>query len=485
MKKNNFKNAIHLYKNSPVPVKATIWFIMCSFLQKGVATITTPIFTRLLTTGEYGQVVVFNSWQSILSAFVTLNLASGIYMQGLVKYEDERDVYSSSLQGLTLASVCFWALLYVLARDYWNSVFSLTTTQVILLLTTCWITAAFGLWAAEQRVVYKYRNLVVVTLAVAIVSPIASIVLMQFFTDKVTAKLMGAVLVEILGYGGCFFVQVRRGKQLYSHKFWKSAIILALPLIPHYLSQTVLSGSDRIMIEKYVGENQAGIYGLAYSVSLVMTVFQGSLMHALSPWIYIRIREGELKRIADISYPSLIGVAFVNLLLIACAPEIVAIFAPKSYYDAIWIIPPVAMSTYFVFAYDLFAKFQFYYEKTKWIMAASALSAILNIILNYFFIRRYGYYAAGYTTLMCYILYACGHFFFMKKICKKYLNNEKVFDVKILVTITAGFLMIGFLFMFAYRHVWLRYILLGMLIALMFFLRKEIGKYVAILFTKL
>ena len=46
-----------------------------------------------------------------------------------------------------------------------------------------------------------------------------------------------------------------------------------LPLVPHYLSGAILNTADRIMIEKMVGASAAGIYSLAYSVSLIMIGF--------------------------------------------------------------------------------------------------------------------------------------------------------------------------------------------------------------------
>ena len=63
------------------------------------------------------------------------------------------------------------------------------------------------------------------------------------------------------------------------------------------------------------------------------------------------------------AYFTMIIIAIVNLLLICFAPEIISLFAPPPYYEAIWIVPPVAMSVFFMFCYDLFAKFAFYYEK--------------------------------------------------------------------------------------------------------------------------
>ena len=89
------------YIRMPIQVKASFWFLICSFLQKGISVISTPIFTRLFTTEEYGRYNVFNSFLSIVTIFVSLSLAGGVYTQGIIKYENNRLVYSSTMQGLS------------------------------------------------------------------------------------------------------------------------------------------------------------------------------------------------------------------------------------------------------------------------------------------------------------------------------------------------------------------------------------------------
>ena len=71
------KSVLNRYKSFPIQVKASLWFLICSFLQKGISTVTTPIFTRIMNTTEYGQYNVFNSWLSIASIFVSLSLTEG------------------------------------------------------------------------------------------------------------------------------------------------------------------------------------------------------------------------------------------------------------------------------------------------------------------------------------------------------------------------------------------------------------------------
>ena len=177
---------------------------------------------------------------------------------------------------------------------------------------------------------------------------------------------------------------------------------------------------------------------------------------------------------APVAYTTIILIAAVNLLLMVLGPEVVAIFAPKSYYDAIWIIPPVAMSALFLYSYDLFAKFAFYYEKTVFIMIISVIGASLNIILNYIFINLYGYVAAGYTTLVCYIVYAVGHYLYMIHICKKYNDGINPYDSKKLLLIAVVFMAIGFAMLATYTHPIIRYSIVGIIVVLCIIFRKHI-----------
>lgn len=464
------------YKRFPVQVRASFWFLICSFLQKGISVITTPIFTRLLSTAEYGQYSVFDSWLRIITIFVSLHLYSGVYIQGLVKYSDDRRRYSSSLQGLTLVLCVGWTVVYLLFREYWNRLFTLTTVQMLAMLVMIWATAAFNLWAGEQRVEYRYQRLVIATLAVSIAKPVVGIICIRHATDKVTARILGLALVELVGYVGFFIIQMKRGKQFYSRKYWKHALMFNLPLVPHYLSQTVLNSADRIMIKNMVGSSEAGIYSLAYSISQIMLLFNTALSHTLSPWIYQKIKDNRVEDISRVAYLAMGLIAVVNLALITVAPEVVMAFAPPSYHEAIWVIPPVAMSVLFVFSYDLFAKFEFYFEKTKYIMVASMTGAILNVALNYVFIKRYGYCAAAYTTLFCFMVYVVAHYSFMKKICREKLGNVDIYPAKGLIVFYTAFLAIGFSLMATYNYPLVRYgVIAAMLIAAIIARKRIMG----------
>ena len=462
--KNMLKKLIDKYNCLPVQIKASFWFLICSFLQRGISTITVPIFTRILTSTEYGRISVFNSWNAIISVFVTLNLFSGVYLRGLVAYEENRKEFISSMQGLCFSLVVIWLVIYFAFESFWNNLFNLSTNLMLLMFVHIWLSASFSFWATEQKVEYKYARLVGLTLLMAILSPALSVYLVLNCNDKVMARIAGGLIVQGFLYGWLFFYHLKNGKRFFSKVYWKYALCFNLPLIPHYLSTIILNSSDRIMIADMVDNKSAGIYSLSYSVSMVLTIFNSSLLSTVEPWIYQKLKSNDLLKLPKVAYCSLSLIAGINIALIAFAPEIIAFFAPKEYYDAVWIIPPVAMSVYFMFSYSYFAAFEFYYKKTGYIAIATMAGAVLNIVLNYIFIKLYGYYAAGYTTLICYIIYAVAHYVFMSRVCNEFLNGNKVYSLKILLLITLVFMTIGFAFLATYGNMTARYSLIAILV---------------------
>ncbi|MBR2247911.1 MAG: oligosaccharide flippase family protein [Clostridia bacterium] len=463
------------YFAMPIQVRASFWFLVCTFMQKAINVITTPIFTRLMSPSEFGEYSIYSSWYSIFAVFITLNLSAGVFMRGLLKYKGKEKEFVSSMQFLTFVLVIFWISLYLLFSKEINYLTKLNTQRTILMILTIWLSTIYGFWAAKQRFDFQYRKIVPITIGVLILGQLLGMALMNILSDKVNARIIGTFIMDFIFFFGLFVSDIYKGKRLIDFNIWKYALMFNIPLIPHYLSQVILNSSDRIMIERLVNTSSAGIYGLAYSISQVMTMFNTALAQTEEPWLYKKIENKKIDSIKPIAIISFIFIAIVNLLLILLAPEIISVFAPKAYYEARWIIPPTAMSVYFSFSYYFFAVFEYYYEKTNTIALASGIGAVLNIVLNYIFIPIYGYFAAGYTTLVCFIIYSAMHYLFMHKICKDKLNGEKPISIKIFSLISIGFLLIGSLIQLLYNfNPFIRYICLIIILIMCLINRKLI-----------
>ena len=450
------------YNSLPVQAKAGFWFLVCTVIQRSITIITTPIFTRLLSESEYGEYGVFISWMGILSCFVTMYIFSGLYPQAIVKYDYKKDEYSSGMQGFTLTLVAVWCLIYYFGRGIWNGLLSMNTVEMFAMFIVMWGNAAFGFWSAEQRNDYKYQRLLVITLTEAVLQPVLSIILLLNVTNKVNGLVWGIAIANLVCYTPLFIAQMMKGKKFFSKDAWTYSLRLGIPLIPHYLSSVVLNSSDRIMIQKLVGDGPAGIYNLAYTISICGTLINQAVLQTIQPWVYQKIKEEKYSDIRKLAYPALVMIGCINLLVILVAPELIMIFAPASYYEAIWVMPPVSLSVYYMFTYNLFSYFEFYFEKPVYVSAATFIGAGLNVILNYIFIKQFGYVAAGYTTLVCYFAFAVAHYCFMKIICKKEISGVKVYDIKIIAAISLAITAGGFIIMLTYNNRYIRY---GLLVA--------------------
>lgn len=469
----DFHKVREYYGSVPVQVKASLWFLICSFMQRGISVITTPIFTRLLSTSEYGQYGVFTSWLGIASAVVTLNLCYGMYSQGLIKFEEDRARFSSSLQGLAFVLVNVWTAVYLIAKDGVNALTGLTTAQTLLMLVMVWTSTVFNFWATSKRVNYDYRLLVAVTIAVSLLKPVLGIALVVNSSDRVTARVFGLALVELLGYGWMFFIQMKQGRTFFSRKYWKYALLFCIPLVPHYLSQVVLSSVNRIMIANMVGDSQAGIFNLANSISTLATLLNSALVQTIEPWMFRSMRANRMDRMKTVAYPALIAVAAVNLLLISFAPEAVAVFAPQEYLEAIWVIPPISISVFFNFSYVLYAEFEFYFEKTRYLSLATLAGAALNVGLNLMFIPVYGYLAAGYVTFVCYAAFALLHYAAMCRICRRKFGIVP-YSAKVVGGISLAFTVVGLSYLALYGTITLRYGITALLLLIVFAKRRVV-----------
>ena len=92
---------INYYQHMSISKKATIWYSLCNILQKGIAFIVIPIYVRVLSTTEYGNYMTFQAWRDILIIIATLNIYCGVYTKAMVDYVNDRDRYTSVMQGLS------------------------------------------------------------------------------------------------------------------------------------------------------------------------------------------------------------------------------------------------------------------------------------------------------------------------------------------------------------------------------------------------
>lgn len=464
---------IEKYKNLSTTIKAGLWFTVCNVLQRGIQFIVTPIYTRLLTTDQYGVYSLFMTWMNIFVIFGTLNLSAGIYYNGIIKDDRDVDTYTSSLQVLSAVCSVITFSIILMINFFVPSLFNIPEKMLFLMFSYVLVFPAIGFWSAQNRVYYRYRPIIIITLISSILAPLVGIVLVKNTELGGYGVVIGLVSVNLIINGFLYIKNMIKGKFNVSIVDWKDTLSFSLPLIPHYLSQVVLGQFDRIMINYFWGESKAGIYTLAYQVGLILSILTSGINSAFTPWIYQQIKKNAYSDIRKVTNVLLLLIAIITAAITLVAPEIIGVLGTSEYSEAIWAIPPVMMSSFVTFAYCTFGTVLFYFEDTKRASFATTSGAVLNIILNAIFIPAMGYIAAGYTTLISYLLIFALYYFFMKK-CYERENVGEIFDVKAAVLMTM--LLIGFsaVSILLYKTLWVRYVIFALLLSVILLNRKKI-----------
>lgn len=446
------------FSKVPITVKVSAVYTVCSILQKIISTITIPLFTSLLTTEQYGQFTIYSSWSGILSVLLTLNLAYGSFSTAMIKFEDDRDTYISSVQGICLLLTAVFLVLYVPFRRLWNQLFELPTFIVCLMAMEVLCSTGFLLWCGKKRFEFKYKSVVALTLIMSVIGPLLSCALVVSTDEKGYARIVGFATASICVGGIIFLRNIVKGKTLYKKEYWEYAFGFNVPLLAFYLSQYIFNQSDRIMISHMEGTDKAGIYGVAYSLAFLMTFVLNAINNAYVPWYYGKIKEGKMEDNRKVAN----AIAFLMMLLLSCivwfAPEIIRIMAGEKYMEAVYVVPPVAVSLLPHFYTQLFANVEFFYEEKKKLVWASIGAAVVNIVLNYTFIQTFGFIAAAYTTLMSFIIFCYCNYLAMKKVLAERGLRDVAYDYKTLIGIFGMFGLLTVLGVALYGHFLIRLI---------------------------
>ena len=477
-------NRIRAYQKLPDSVKASMWFAICSILQKGIQFLTIPLFTRTLTTDQYGQFTLYQSWMGIISIFATLNLAAGVFNNGMVKFEDDRRKYISAMQGLSTITTLVVAMIYLIAKQSWDALIGLPTIIIFSMLIELIVSPALSFWSAKQRFEYKYKMLFFITIAISIISPCVGLVAVSISEQKGIARILSVSIINIISGIIFYGYNMWKGKCFFHKKYWGFALSFNLPLVPHYLSSIVLGQADRIMIGKFYGETEVAIYSLAYSVSLMMNVVTNSINASFVPWTYQQCKKKNFQKIGQISNMLLLLIAGLSLFPVLIAPELMKVLGPKEYLEGAYLIPAISISVFLIFLYGLFANIEFYFEQSKFIMFASIGAAILNIILNIVLFPILGYKVAAYTTLICYIAFSFAHYVFMKKVCKYNNIEHPIYNEKFILMLSTGLIIISHLFVFTYQFMYIRYVIIFILLSIFVKYRKLIAEKIQLINSK-
>lgn len=419
-------------RSSGKVAKAGMGYVIGNYLLKGITFLSAPIFTRLLSTADFGLFSTYIAYMSIF--YIVLGLAlNSCLATAKYKFEGKLESFVSSIIVLILLSTCIWTLLANVFFFEFEEWFGFDRLILNCLIFHALGDALFQVFSSYVSLSYRVGSFVKMSIFNAIVSLLGSIVLVitVFSEERYLGRIigsfipMGIIAIFVIVY---FF---RLATPRYNSEYWKFSLKYSLPIIPHGISQVILSTFDRIMVKNMVSSDAAGLYSFSYTVSSLFTVAFQALDKVWRPWGYEKMHEKDYEAIKERANKYTFGMAMFAVIIIMVSPEIIKVLGDRDYWESASCVVPVIIGSYFIFLYSLPSLVEFYHEKTGYIAIGSVIAAVMNIILNYIFIPVFGYVAAAYTTMITYGMSCIFHYYISIKV-----QGFSIYDTKKLIIIT-------------------------------------------------
>ena len=421
--------------NNSKVIKAGLGYTIGNYLLKGLSFLTIPIFARLLSTDDYGIVNTFGAYESIMFVIIGLAIHTsfknarykfGIVSEGAEIGQDYRTYVSNAFSMIWLSGL-IWLLFVIIFRSWMSQILKLSSFLVILLVFYSTSNAILTAYNSDVSIYYEYKKYVTIAGFNSGGNIFLSIIFILFIwpSKRYFGRIVGIVCPIICIAVFLTINQLKKTRPKNFKPMIKWGLKYSLPIVPHGISQIILSSFDRIMIRNMVSNSASGLYSFAYNIFAILQVTSDSINTVWNPWFYERRKDNNFDAIKNVSTLYMLFLFSFSSFIMLISPELVYILGGLNYKDSVICVIPIVCGGFFTFLYNIPATVEYYHERTKLVAMATICAATINVITNFIFIKKYGYVAAAYTTLATYFLYFLFHYFMAKRIEGKSLFHEK------------------------------------------------------------
>ncbi len=380
--------------------------ILGPVVLNGINFFTIPIFTRMLGPANFAIVQVYIAWVQILTLIIGLQTVSSIGVARVHISADKQTQYRSSILSLSFVSLIGVSLLLLIFIRPVTRFLNLSTVMVGIMILQSF--GAYVISFATTTFTYdkKAQKTFLLSVSTAFATVALSLVLL-FLTpdngsDKAFARIWGIALPNALIGAVLFAIFLVRGKTTFSREYWKFCLPLALPLIFHGLSHIILSQTGKVMLQKMVNNDVAGVYSFVVVLTGLVNVIWVALNNTWVPFYYDDMNNGDRELVVKKTRNYTLLFTALTAGFILLSPEVAMLFASPEFWSGIDLIPVCTVSMFMVFLYSFPVNFQMFHKKSIHVAVGTALAAAINIVLNLLLIPSLGMLGTAVATMAAY-----------------------------------------------------------------------------------
>lgn len=391
-----------------------------NFLNQAVAFFLSPVFTRLLSTYEYGRVTVYTTWMGFFTIFTSLELGGSLANAYIDYGKSNYKAYAKSC--ISLSSLITFSIILVstLFQKKMEVIFDLSYDLIVVAILHSFFSGSILYLSRYLSLLKKALPYVLISFCQLILNILLSIIFIVYSDwNPAISRIYGQFLASAIFGIIVIIMFLGNRKKILDIRYLKYGLSLSVPLIFHALGGIILSGSDKLMLSRIADDSMTGLYSFAVTVTSVIYVVSTSFNVAWVPYLYEMLKRQQMKSLLERTKRYLGCFTFVSCGFLLVMPEVVKILANKSYWSCIPLVIPLTVGEFFRFIYFFPVNYEFYQKKNQWVALATIITGIINVALNFWWIPFWGMYGAALATLISYIL--C--FAFHEIVARKFIGN--------------------------------------------------------------
>lgn len=371
-----------------------------------------PIYTRVLTTADYGIYEIVNRFLEILTIF----LGVGLRVTAVRFYQDGDDVrqkntvISTAMYFMIPFGLVIVSIMFVIAPTWSEILFGTRAQTKVIQLALGLAFTELCYMVAAAYITARVRSLLFITVSGGkfLVVIALNIYLVYFLRRGVEGILTANLITSAVFSTVLIFATLKEIGLRFDFIKLKEMLRFGLPFVPGGIFLFILNSGDRFFLLHYGGESAVGLYALGYKFAMLVMLFVMSPF--LRVWAALMVpvanKEDGPEIIARVFTYMMFLYLWVGLGLSVLSREIVATVAAAEFHSAYHIIPLVTLA-YLFWSTALLGDTPFYVKKKTGIKPfILGAAAIVNLALYRILIPPYGVWGAAWATLISFAFFA-------------------------------------------------------------------------------
>ena len=191
------------------------------------------------------------------------------------------------------------------------------------------------------------------------------------------------------------------------------------------------------MLQHMTDVATVGHYGYAWQFANILFVLFGALNKTWCPFFFEEMKQGKREAMMAKTRNFLELFTILACGFVLLTPEVFHIYAREDYWSGTTVIPLFVASYYINFLCTFPVNFEYYHKQTKVVAVVTIFSSLVNVVLNYFFIKAIGMHGAALATVLSHGLQLLLHYVYCRFRLKQ---GEYPFKIGLWAKFALGFL---------------------------------------------